>query len=164
MKYYTWKMGLQASLSTWNAIRIDTVSMLQSFTTYIHQVKFLVFYLQIKHWFCNFDRWFRIIILRVIVIWVYSIWYAVIYFKDTLAWTRQTCNVVVYLLNYDIYKRRFCLDKHLCLVEKLSSFRARPPFRDLSYCLERETKRGESLHNIKRCEWAWGMPTRRHML
>ena len=69
----------------------------------------------------------------------------------TDAWKHEhvTCNVVV-SLNYGMYKRRFCLDKHLCLAEKLSSFRARP-HKDLSYCLERENKRGELLH-YKRCE------------
>ena len=47
-----------------------------------------------------------------------------------------------------VVQRRFCLDKHLCLVEKLSSIRAQP-YKDLSYRIERENKRGELLYVIK---------------
>ena len=62
-----------------------------------------------------------------------------------------SCFVVV-SLKYGMYNvHTFCLDKHLCLVEKLSSIRANEPHKDLSYCIERENKRGELLY-YKRCE------------
>ena len=60
-----------------------------------------------------------------------------------------SCFVVVSFKIRHVVQRRFCLDKHLCLVEKLSSIRAQPSQKDLSYRIERENKRGELLYVIK---------------